>query len=218
MPLNLLSTGGGAITLRSSNTGTNYTHTHPAETGTVITSGASTRLIPAAAMPVGSVIQTQYVSSGTRTTVDSTSFVEPSSAYRVSITPTSSTSIIKLTYYIMMNPGGSYASNTIFNVRAFRIISGSTTYSLTSTGNTNGSRSVFAGAAFRPEGYDANDAIPLHMTVIDNPGTTSTCTYGFEYKRETGGTGVMYFGYSAGDNGNWGWDTDIVIVAEEIAQ
>lgn len=179
---------------------------------------SSSRGITRASMPVGSIVQTQYVSSGTRTSVDSTSFVEPSSAYRVSITPSSSSSIIKLHYYMMLNPGGSYATNTIFTVRAFRILNGVTTYSLISTGNTNGSRNVIAGATFRPWGYDLNDAFPLNLCVLDNPGTTSTCTYGFEYKREAGGTGVMYFGYSSGDSSLWGFDTDIVIVAEEIAQ
>ena len=165
----------------------------------------------------GSIIQVQYTASSTRTTVDSTSFVEPSSSYRVSITPTSTSNYIILRYFIPMNPGGSYASNTIYTIRAWREIGGGArSYALTSAGNTNGSRNVFAGVTFRPPGYDLNDPCTQNFTVVDAPSTTSACVYGFDFKRETGGSGNMYFGYSAGDSSNWGFDSDIVIVAEEI--
>lgn len=43
-------------------------------------------------------------------------------------------------------------------------------------------------------------------------------TYGFDFKRETGGGGTVYFGYSAGDSTQWGVDTDVLIIAEEIGQ
>ncbi len=56
------------------------------------------------------------------------------------------------------------------------------------------------------------------IDAVDFPNTTSTCTYGFEFKRETGGAGTVYFGYTQGDNSNWGFDADIVIIAEEIGQ
>jgi hypothetical protein len=166
----------------------------------------------------GTPVQVQYTSSGTRVSVDSTSFTEPSSNYRVSITPKSTASMIKLTYFIPMNPGNNYATNTIFSLRAFRIIGGSTSYALTSAGSSNGSRNVFAGLTIRPVGYDSNDPMFATFTVIDFPNTTSTCTYGFDFKRETGGGGVVYFGYSAGDSSNWGFDTDVLIIAEEIGQ
>ena len=58
---------------------------------------------------------------------------------------------------MMLNPGGNYASNTLFSLRAFRILNGVTTYSVTSAGASNGSRNAIAGVGFRPEGYDTND-------------------------------------------------------------
>lgn len=227
MPIKLNSTGGGSVTLDVPSTGSTYTHTLPAETGTLITtaspsginaSALSVGTLPRSRIFSGSVLQTQYVTSPTRTTMNSTSFSEPSTNYRVSITPTSTSSYIILKYYIMWNPGASYASNTIFNFRAFRILSGVTTYSLTSTsGSSNGSRNIYSGQATRPQGYDLNDPINTFFTVIDAPGTTSQCTYGFQAKRETGGNGTMYFGYSSSDNSDWGWDTNINIIAQEIA-
>ena len=190
--------------------------------GNVQLSSAGTQITNSAGRPIlkqsGSVLQTQYVSSGTRTTVNSTSFTEPSTAYRVDITPNSTSSYIVLYYYIPLNPGGSYASNTIFSIRAFRSVGGSKTYSLTSAGTTNGSRNVMSGITFRPPGYDMNDPTTQNFIVVDAPATTSTCTYGFEIMRETGGTGTLSIGYSTNDSSIWGFDTDIVIVAQEIAQ
>lgn len=227
MPIKINSASGGSVTLDVPLTGSTYTHTLPAETGTLITtstlsginaSAISVGTLPRARQPAGTVLQTKYVTSTTRTTMNSTSFAEPSSNYRVSITPSSSSSIILLYYYIMWNPGANYASNTLFNFRAFRILASTTSYALASTsGTTNGSRNLFSGQTVRPQGYDVNDAIPTFFMAIDAPATTSQCTYGFQAKREGGGNGTMYFGYSSSDNSDWGWDTNINIIAQEIA-
>ena len=165
----------------------------------------------------GCPAQVQYTSSGTRVSVNSTAFTEPSTNYRVTITPKQTNSMIKLTYFIPMSVDS--AVNTLYTIRAFRILSGVTSYALTSAGGSNGSRNVIAGVTFRPNnGFDSNDTAHQTFTVIDFPSTTSACTYGFEFKRETGGAGTAYFGYSAGDSSNWGFDADIVIIAEEIGQ
>ena len=165
----------------------------------------------------GCPVQVQYTSSATRVTVDSTSFVEASTNYRVAITPKSTSSMIRLRFFIPTNADGQ--SNTIYTLRLFRIIGGTTSYALTSAGSSNGSRNVIAGSTFRPlNGYDGNDPMPMIIDAVDFPNTTSTCTYGFEFKRETGGSGTVHFGKSSGDNSNWGFDADIVIIAEEIGQ
>jgi hypothetical protein len=123
-----------------------------------------------------------------------------------------------LNYYIPVNPGASYQANTIFSFRAFRSVGGTKSYSLTSSGTTNGARNVLSGMTIRPPGYDVNDPMWVNFFALDLPGTTSACEYGFECMRETGGTGVLYFGYSSGDSAVWGYDTDILIVAQEILQ
>lgn len=163
------------------------------------------------------VLQTQYVSSATRvSTTHTTTSTEPSTAYRVTITPTFASSMILLRYYIPVNQNS--GSNILTTIRAFRIIGGgSKSYALTSAGSTSGSRQVIAGGVFRPgNGYDNNDQNMVTWDVIDFPNTTSSTVYGFETKPEGGNTTT--FGQSANDNGTWGYDADIVIIAQEIAQ
>lgn len=164
------------------------------------------------------VIQTKFVSSATRTTINSTTFVEASEDYRVEITPRFANSLIYLNYYIPANPGASYQANTIYTFRAFRSIGGSKTYDLTSAGETNGNRMVYAGRSLRPPGYDLNDPMWISFPALDHPNTISSCQYGFELMRESGGTGTLYLGYSATDLAIIGFNHDIVIVAQEIVQ
>jgi hypothetical protein len=163
------------------------------------------------------VLQTQYVASTTRvTTTHTVNFAEPSTAYRVSITPTYASSMIILRYCIPLNQNS--ASNILTNIRAFRIVGGgSKNYALSSAGVTNGSRRVYAGGTFRPgNGYDLNDQNIVTFDVIDFPNTTSSVAYGFETSPEN--TATITYGFSASDNGSWGYDSDIVIIAQEIAQ
>ena len=158
-------------------------------------------------------------SSISRVTLNTTSLTEANSSYRVAINPFSTSSKIKVTYFIPGNLGGSWAANTIYTYRAFRIIaSGSKTYDLGSSGYAHQSRQDIAGMTDRPHnGFDGNDPTTTMFVVWDAPNTTSTCTYGFEWKRETGGGGTMYFGYSQGNGSNWGFDTDVTLIAEEVS-
>ena len=110
------------------------------------------------------------------------------------------------------------AQNILQLFRAFRTIGGGAkSYALTSAGDTNGSRHAIAGHSNRPwNGYDSNDVMNWIVEVIDFPGTTSACVYGFETNPEGGNT--TYFGYTNTNTSACGFDTDIVIVAQEIAQ
>ena len=174
------------------------------------------------AAQTGGIIQTQYVSSGTRVAVDfgGSTWGEPSTAYRVSITPQSTSSYFVVHYHVPGNPAGAYMANTIFMVRAFRLVGGTKTYALTSAGTDSaGSRAGVAGMAGRPSnGYDYNDLLNWDWVVVDAPATTSQVTYGFEFRRESGGTGTVTFGQQANTNAGWGWDANILIVVQEIAQ
>lgn len=180
------------------------------------TFGSSSRGITRGSMPAGSVIQTQYVASGTRVSTTYSGWNEPSTAYRVAITPTSTSSMILLRYFVPAQVNS--ASNILQLFRAFRIVGGgSKDYALTSRGSTNGNRHLIAGMMIRPSnGYDLNDALTWQVEVVDFPNTTSAVTYGFETNPEGGNT--TYYGYTASDNGTWGFDADIVVVAQEIAQ
>ena len=127
--------------------------------------------------------QFAYTTSKSQTTVDSTSFVEPSSDYRVTITPSAADAIIRIRFQVPTNPGVNYATNTIYTFRTFRVIDGVTSYDLTSAGDSVGSRNAFAGLSIRPVGYDSNDMMWANWECIDIPGTTSEVIYGFDFKR-----------------------------------
>ena len=165
------------------------------------------------AMGGGVVRQIKYKISNDLATHNTTSFVEVDSDYRLYITPTKSDSIMLIDYVIPTNE--QCGNNTIFILSAMR--DGSRT-NITSVGSSSGSRHRVAGGAFRPgNGYDGNDMSTNMFRVIDLPNTTSQVYYGFHCKQETSGTGNIRFGYSNGDNSNWGWRAPIIITATEIA-
>jgi hypothetical protein len=124
--------------------------------------------------------------------------------------------MIIVTYFVPFNQAS--AANILTNIRSFRSISGIKNYIVTSAGNANGSRWQIAGGTIRPgNGYDSNDMNKESWTVVDYPGIAGTAIdYGFESRPE--GANTTYWGYSGSDNNSWGWDADIVIVAQEIAQ
>lgn len=169
MPLNLLSTGGGAITLRSSNTGTNYTHTIPAETGTVITSGATTRLIPAAAMPVGSIIQVvQVVKTDTFSSTAGGNSPADITGMSASITPSSSSSKI----IVNINVGFVGASSDT-PVAFFLYRNGTKIY----YGDAAGVRPQSSAATAHPFSSGDWRGSSLSFKYIDSPASTSSVTY-----------------------------------------
>ena len=176
----------------------------------VTVTGALSQTAPAA----GTVLQVVSQTGTSRVSTTHTSWTEPSTNYRVSITPQFSNSMIVLNYHIVFNQQSS--SNILTCLRAFRTISGgSKSYVLTSAGNSNGSRHVIAGGVIRPgNGFDTNDMNIEPIHAIDYPASTGVCVYGFESKPEGGNT--THWGYSGSSNSSWGWDADIVITAMEV--
>lgn len=165
------------------------------------------------------VLQTVSTYSNTKTSWSAVNtWLEPSTDYRVIITPSFLNSLIVVNYYIPINIYWSGASNCEHVVRAFRSVGGVKAYNLSSAGGALGSRFAIAGHAFRPPGYDLNDGQTENLIVSDLPGTTAPVTYGFEMLQENSNVPTNYMGYSASDNGTWGWSSRIVIVAQEIAQ
>lgn len=172
------------------------------------------RGLTSSSLPAGSVVQVKYTSSSTRVGLSAASFTEPSTAYRVAITPKSSTNVIVLRYYIPTSPYSGYQPYWIHRIRAFRMVGGTKAYNLTSAGSTNGNRPGITGLNFRSNnGYDLNDPTYVAFDALDVAGTTSEITYGFEAHPASG---TMYFGYS-GNNDTWGFDTNILITAMEVA-
>ena len=149
---------------------------------------------------------------------NSSSWTEISSNYRVTITPKYSNSKIVLCARSTVNPGG-VASNTIFLWSLRRSTnSGSSFTNLTSEtdGNTGARWGINGGAARRINGYDTNDMNPIGWDAVDTPGVTTAVIYSPFCKQETSGTGIMYWGHSAGNTANWGWHHFYTITATEI--
>jgi hypothetical protein len=182
-------------------------------TGTNIASGAVTA---AKINATGRVVQTQFLSSGTRTTIaPGNTLTEASSNYRVNITPQFSNSMIIVHYMIPMSWGTDWAVNYICRIDARRWTGGSQ-FAVSSIGAATGSRIQIAGYSERSyNGHDINDQNMWCFTAIDFPGSTSTHQYGFRASTE-GGT--LYWGYSRSDNSSWGFDANIQIIAQEIKQ
>jgi len=166
--------------------------------------------------PHGHIVQTKYIISSTRVSATHTTWTEPSSSYRVSITPKYGTSRIIVSYQLCFNQNS--AANILHLLRAFRIIAGgSKEYNLESRGDSNGTRHQVAGGTFRPSnGTDGNDQNMEFLYVMDHPNTNLAVVYGFEDYPQ--GTNTTTWGYSGVDNSTWGYDTDIVITATEVKQ
>jgi len=163
----------------------------------------------------GAVVQTQVVNSTTRVTAASSNMTEISTSYRVSITPLFSNSVMLISYHIPTGWNTDWAANYVMRVSAKRFVGG-TPQDISSVGVTNGSRTLVAGYHQRPgNSFDYNDMQVWAYQVIDLPNTTSAIQYGF-YASQEGGT--VYYGYSRDGNGSWGWDSNIVIMVQEIKQ
>jgi hypothetical protein len=220
--------GSGTFTIAAPNSNSDRTLTLPDNAGEILTSVSSlaaanlTGTVPAARLPAGSVLQTVATYSDTKSSTNtSNAFVELSTDYRVTLTPTSASSMILVNYYIPINitaPTGS--GNCIKLLRGFRIVGGGSKDSaVSSRGGASGSRFQIAGHAFRKlNGHDLNDQQAESFVVVDFPNTTSAVTYGFEYFQETSSASTDHFGRSNAGSTGWPYSSRIIIVAQEIAQ
>ena len=168
--------------------------------------------------PANSVIQKIVGRSSALTSANPVNvWAEVNSAYRVSITPNYSNSLILLEYGIPMNPTG--AANILMACAPWRSTDGGSTQtrSISGAGIASGSRWPTATSWFRSSnGYDLNDGQHHIVTTYDFPNTTGTVVYGFQFRSE--GTNTTYFNHSNSDNSTWGWTSQVVITATEIKQ
>ena len=150
------------------------------------------------------------------TTNPGSSFQELSSAFRLSITPKFSNSLIFLEYFIPLNQTTT-GHNNIFGFNAYRYAPSSA--NLDSRGTGSGNRKQFAGGNVRAQnGYDQNDHNIETFIAFDSPNTTSTCTYGLQIYQESSDSGTIYIAHSQGNNSTWGMSSRVIITASEIKQ
>ena len=182
--------GTGTLTIAAPNTSTNRTITLPDETGSIITTGSSGKVIPSAALPAGSVVQvintTQNGSSQ-----NTTSTTLQASGFYVDITPTSASNKI-------------YVTATFAGRIAWSANSAGGVYTIKRDGTTN--------LLDQSDGqllYTVNSLSVMHSPItlqgFDSPATTSSTRYEIYYKAFANATAGME---------NWG---KVVITAMEIA-
>ena len=160
----------------------------------------------------GNVIQTVVVKTDTTASLNTTSFTEASTDYRVSITPINAANRIFLTMYTSGTMNGS--NNTVFMTQIMKFTSGSAE-AITSTA-PDGTRHRADYVARPSNGQDANDTYFMRMLGFDDPASTSQQTYGFRYRRENGGSGSIFFGQSEDANVSYSSRTPVILLAQEV--
>ncbi|MFI5220821.1 MAG: beta strand repeat-containing protein [Bacteroidia bacterium] len=163
----------------------------------------------------GTVVQTIVKISEQTGSLNTTTFTEVDTNYRISIVPKFANSIFLIEYSFSINT--SMQNNTVFQMQLVRDIG--VTDSLIGAGPANGNRNRTSYVSRPNNGYDSNDMQNVYMVAKDaglTPGTTYT--YGFKYRRETGGSGTCYFNYSNLNDAVFGFSGVMTMKINEIAQ
>tara|TARA_Y100000401_G_C8194681_1_gene160493 strand:- start:67 stop:591 length:525 start_codon:yes stop_codon:yes gene_type:complete len=166
------------------------------------------------------IIQTKVLQvTNMVTTNPGTSFQEVSDAFRLTITPKFSNSMILLEYMVPLNQSTTSANN-IFGFQGYRISGGSGgAGAITSRGPSSGSRKRTAGGMMRAQnGYDQNDHNLESWTAFDYPNTTSAVTYGLQVFQESSDSGTIYIAHSGHVSASWAMSSRVIITASEIEQ
>lgn len=152
----------------------------------LVTSGT----LPKTRLPTGTVLQVvQATLTGTQA-VSGTSAWADVTSLSVSITPTSASSKILVSFVVNCD-----GENNLY----FRILRGAT---VVGVGNADGSRQqVSAGNAAIPS--NANGTTMMMNQFLDSPATTSSTTYKIQAYCDSGaGSGTYYINYASGDANN----------------
>lgn len=150
--------GTGTFTIASPNSNSNYTLTLPANSGTVLTTASTGQVVPAAALPTGSVLQ--VVQTTYSTEFNSTSATWTDIGLSASITPLFSSSKILV---LVMHGEISKTATTGARV-GVRLLRGASVISTFASGL------LYTGSAI-------NNRCPASFVYLDSPATTSSTTY-----------------------------------------
>jgi len=163
----------GAITIAAPAVAGTNTLSLPANTGTLITTGTSTRVIPAGAVPAGSIIQ---VVQGVLTSqVSSTSSTYADTGVTATITPQFSTSKI----LVMVNHNACRKSGSADTEMGIKLLR---------SGSVIANIDEYVGWT----GSTANNAIgSSDLIYLDSPASTSALIYKTQFAN-VAGTGTVY--------------------------
>lgn len=163
----------------------------------------------------GTVLQMVVLTSETTSSLNVTNFTEAHQDYRISITPKGINSIFIIEYYFSINT--QLSSNTVFHMQLIRDIGGTEVPIGIGPVNALRDRTTFVS---RPNnGYDINDQQSVYLVAKDaNLTFNNNYTYGFKYRRESGGSGTTYFNYTNGNSIDFGFSGILLMKVTEIAQ
>jgi hypothetical protein len=162
-------------------------------TSALITSVANTAIvgrIATAQQPTGAVLQVvQATLLGTQAVSGASAWADVTSL-SVSITPTSASSKILVSFVVNCD-----GENNLY----FRILRGAT---VVGVGNADGSRQqVSAANGYVPS--NSSGTIMMMNQFLDSPATTSSTTYKIQaYANDSAGSGIYYINYASGDGNN----------------
>jgi hypothetical protein len=154
----------GTVTLQAPAVSGTTTLTLPTANGTILTTGTSTRSIPAAAMPAGSILQ--VINSAYSTITSSTSSTFANLGLSASITPLSSTS--KILIIVSLNGINKSSVATCTQTQLLRGVS-VISYIDTIIGYTNSAVTSTSSAS---------------INYLDSPATTSATTYSIQFANQ----------------------------------
>lgn len=166
------------------------------DSGNMTTAGTlttSSRGISKSSLPTGSVLQvvTNYPTNGAVYSQAVSSYTEISTAYRTSITPISSSSILILEWVGLV---GGNCTGAISTMKFFDVTNGN---DVGLSGFSLGSRGI-GHASFRQVDTDANDRDNIILRAVVPSSSTTARTYGIYHYSE--GSATKYFNATATDN------------------
>lgn len=177
MPLVLNSSGGGSVTLSAPSTASNVTLTAPASNATLITTASTGQIIPKAAMPVGSVIQTVVFRSQIAVSMTTNSYAD--TGYGATITPSSASNKIMLTFSCTeLRARGDVATNMQIQRNGTGI---SEIKELGYSGGGGGTQTT------------GSIGMAVSFTHVDSPSSTSALTYQIYARKLTANAGNAEF-------------------------
>ncbi len=185
MPIKINSASGGSVTLDVPLTGSTYTHTLPAESGTVLTTATASG-INAAAMSVGTVPRSRLPSGSILQVVSDYRTVNESSTNEgltiastsLSITPYFATSRIFVYFDILVYTDGGPTTRGFRTGIARKIGSGTASVVLSTAGHNI--------SAYSASWNSNHHRVP--WSFVDSPATTQQVTYYPAYGVYGGGT------------------------------
>jgi len=175
--------GTGTFTISAPNGNTDRTLVLPDEAGTIITTAG----VPASAMPAGSVLQVVSVSTPAQQTFNTTSFVN-FSQLNCSITPTSASSKILVSYNIFIGNANDDAYNQFI---AYRSVGGVLT--ALGLGDAIGGATRLSWGQNGPFTHAVYEVQNSSWQYLDSPATASTISYQLHARPMQTNIRTMYF-------------------------